>query len=115
MKQMIFTPEFAERLKYHIEDNLSHYLDPTFSWRKEAERCEGIYETDIEQPDLTGMIAYADSKTSADDFEAGKILFEAFKDLTPMQAAQSHVTAQEIVLGWCSTGFHYCRCYQGWI
>ena len=24
------------------------------------------------------------------DYEAGKILFEAFKDLTPMQAAQSH-------------------------
>lgn len=90
MKQIIFTPEFAERLRYHVADNLPHYLDPTFSWKKEAEKFDGLHETDIEHPDLSGMLAYAESKTSADDFEAGKILFEAFKDLTPMQAALSH-------------------------
>lgn len=90
MKQTIFTPEFAEVLKNHVQDNLTHYLDPAFMWREEAEKHDGLYETDLEQPDLSGMLAYADSKKSTDDFEAGKILFEAFKDLTPMQAAQSH-------------------------
>ena len=93
MKQQIFTPNFAEWLKLHVEENLSKYLNPSFSWRdfaKERKELEGLYETDIEQPDLTGMLAFADSKTSADDYEAGKILFDAFKDLTPMQAAQSH-------------------------
>lgn len=90
MKQLIFTPEFAEWLKFHVEENLSKYQNSSFSWRAFAKEREGLYETDIEQPDLTGMLAYAGSRTSADDFEAGKILFEAFKDLTPMQAAQSH-------------------------
>ena len=90
MKQVIFTPEFTDKLRYHVKDNLARYLDPTFNWRKEAEMYDGLYETDFEQPDLSGMLVYADSKTSTDDFEAGKILFEAFKELTPMQAAQSH-------------------------
>lgn len=93
MKQLIFTPEFAERLKYHVEDNLSKYLNPTYSWGKEAEENDGIFETDIEKPDLSGMLDYTGinkKNKSEDDYEAGKILFEAFKDLTPMQAAQSH-------------------------
>ena len=94
MKQTIFTPEFAEVLRNHVQDNLTHYLDPAFMWREEAEKHDGLYETDLEQPDLSGMLAYADSKKSTDDFEAGKILFEAFKDLTPMQAAQSHFHQQ---------------------
>ncbi len=93
MKQIIFTPEFAERLRYHVEDNLSHYLDSQFDWKKEAEKYDAIYETDMEKPDLSGMLAHTGTNKlnkSEDDFEAGKILFEAFKDLTLMQAAQSH-------------------------
>lgn len=90
MKQRIFTPQFAENLRCHVEENLTHYIDPTYSWEKEAEHSNAIVETDLEKPDLSGMLAYADSKTSNDDYEAGKILFEAFRDLTPIQAAQSH-------------------------
>ena len=37
MKQTIFTPEFAEVLRNHVQDNLTHYLDPAFKWREEAD------------------------------------------------------------------------------
>ena len=51
MKQKIFTPEFAEELKCHVVENISNYINPTFSWEKEAEKKDAIYLTDLEKPD----------------------------------------------------------------
>lgn len=76
------------------------YTDPNFSWEEEAK--DNIIELDFEAPDLSGMLNYADSHEAKDDGKAAKILFLAYRNLTPLQAAQrqfwqylSHVTLYE--------------------
>ena len=73
------------------------YTDPNFSWEEEAK--DNIIELDFEAPDLSGMLDYADSHEAKADGKAAKILFLAYRNLTPLQAAQrqfwqylSHVT-----------------------
>lgn len=86
MKQKIFTKDYAEILKSSVEENLVKYLDPNYSWDAAAEG--NIKELDFEQPDLTGMMQYADTNDSKVDLHAAKILFEAYRNITPLQAAQ---------------------------
>ena len=89
MIQCIFYPDYAEYLQNNIAENLKHYIDPAYDWKVAA--GESIKELDFEQPDLSGMMDYAESKKAVDDFYAAKILYEAYRGiLTPLQAAQSH-------------------------
>lgn len=89
MKQGIFLPSYAEFLQANVAENLSKYTDPTFDWKKAA--GDNVQERDFEQPDLSGMMEFAESKKAVDDFFAAKILYEAYRGvLTPLLAAQSH-------------------------
>lgn len=89
MKQGIFLPSYAEFLQANIAENLPKYTDPSFDWRQAA--GDFIQERDFEQPDLSGMMEFAESKKAVDDFYAAKILYEAYRGiLTPLLAAQSH-------------------------
>lgn len=89
MRQRLFTPKYSEALEANVEENLSKYLDPNYNWEDDANG--EIRELDFEQPDLSGMMAYANTSLATDDFKAAKILFEAYNDLiSPLQAAQSH-------------------------
>lgn len=100
MKQKIFTKKYYEELEARLGENMPKYTDPNFSWEEEAK--DNIIELDFEAPDLSGMLDYADSHEAKDDGKAAKILFLAYHNLTPLQAAQrqiwqylSHVTLYE--------------------
>ena len=91
MKQKIFTPKYVEELKRidTIEANLPKYKNPDYNWEEDA--GDEIIELDFEQPDLSSMMEFAESKRAIDDFQAAKILFESYREhLTPLKAAQSH-------------------------
>lgn len=89
MKQCIFHPDYAEYLQNNVAENLKYYIDPSFDWKQAA--GDNVRELEFEQPDLSGMMEYAESKKAVDDFYAAKILFESYRGLlTPLQAAQSH-------------------------
>ncbi len=90
MKQRVFTPQFSEDLESSINENLIKYNNPDYSWEEEAKSQDAIRELDFEQPDLSCMMNYADNSLAANDFFAGKILFESYDHLTPLHAAQSH-------------------------
>ncbi len=90
MKQRIFTPLFCEDLESNINDNLDKYNNSDYSWEEEAKSQDAIRELGFEQPDLSGMMEYADNSLAENDFYAGKILFESYEHLTPLHAAQSH-------------------------
>lgn len=90
MKQRVFTRQFSENLEASINDNIIKYNNPDYSWEEEAKSQDAIRELDFEQPDLSGMMKYADNKYAINDFYAGKILFENYEHITPLQAAQSH-------------------------
>lgn len=91
MKQKAFTPIFADILKSKVSENLYKYNNPDYDWEKEAQEAGAIIELDFEEPDLSGMMEYADNSLAKNDFFAGKILFEGFSHLTPLQAAQTHL------------------------
>lgn len=91
MKQKAFKPIFADNLKSKVSENLSKYNNPDYDWGKEAQEADAIIELDFEEPDLSGMMEYADNSRAKNDFFAGKILFESFSHLTPLQAAQTHL------------------------
>lgn len=91
MRQKIFTPEYFATLKdpESIEANMPKYRDPNYNWEEDA--GEQIIELDFEQPDLSSMIQFAESKRAVDDFQAAKILYESYhQHLTPLKAAQQH-------------------------
>lgn len=89
MIQEIFTPAYAETLQANVSENLKYYTDPTYDWKQAA--GDNVKSLDFEQPDLSGMMEYADSKKAVDDFYAAQILYEAYRNvLTPLLAAQSH-------------------------
>lgn len=89
MKQGIFLPAYAETLQANVEENLRYYIDPLHDWKKAA--GDNIQELDFDQPDLSGMMKYANTNKAVDDFYAAQILYEAYKDiLSPLKAAQSH-------------------------
>lgn len=90
MRQKAFTPIFAENLRSKIGENIAKYNNPEYLWENEAIDADAIIELDFEAPDLSGMMDYADNSLAKNDFFAGKILFESFSHLTPLQAAQKH-------------------------
>ena len=91
MKQKAFTPIFAENLRSKIGENITKYNNPDYLWENEAIEAGAVIELDFEAPDLSGMMDYADNSQAKNDFFAGKILFESFSHLTPLQAAQTHL------------------------
>lgn len=91
MKQRIFTPDFYKHyLEESISENLYKYNNDDYPWEEEAIAQDAIRELDFEQPDLSGMMAYADNSRATNDFYAGKILFESYDYLTSLQASQRH-------------------------
>ena len=87
MRQKIFTPSYVEELIDGVEDNLHKYLDPNYDWGNDAENI--TLELDFEQPDLSGMMQYTETKRATDDFQAAKILYESYREhLSPLKAAQ---------------------------
>lgn len=97
MKQKIFTKAYSEWLEANVEQNLSKYVNPDFSWEQEAEG--NIVEIDLEQPDLSEMMLYAETSRATDDYKAGLVLYEGYKNLPRLHAVQhqlwqylSHVT-----------------------
>ena len=83
MKLRIFTPEYANTLANCVEENLDLYKTGAFKVPKGVE-----VDTNIDAPeDLLGhMLPYAVS-TAQEEYNAAVALYEAFKDLTPLQAS----------------------------
>ena len=91
MKQKAFTPIFAENLRSNVSENIAKYNNSDYLWENEAKDADAIIELDFEQPDLSSMIQFAESKRAVDDFQAAKILYESYhQHLTPLKAAQQH-------------------------
>ena len=67
MKQRIFTPLFCEDLESNINDNLDKYNNSDYSWEEEAKSQDAIRELGFEQPDLSGMMEYADNSLAEND------------------------------------------------
>ncbi|MDE6648909.1 MAG: hypothetical protein K2K45_03160 [Muribaculaceae bacterium] len=96
-RQRIFTKDFVDTLSNSVEDNMIHYKNPDFNWLEFAEEQKGTHHVPIEIPeDLCDRMLTAvppnDAKNKARyDFEAAKILFEAFPNLSPLQVAQREI------------------------
>ena len=90
MKQKAFTPVFTDNLRAKVGENIDKYNNPNYLWENEAKKAGAIIELDFEEPDLSGMMEFADNSLAKNDFFAGKILFEKFEHLTSLQAAQVH-------------------------
>lgn len=88
MKQRIFKKKYAQQLEEHVEQNMPKYINPDFSWEEDSQGQ--TIDLDFEQPDLSGMMDYAENSSASSDYYAAKILYEAYKHLTPLQAAQHH-------------------------
>ena len=88
MKQRIFKKKYAQQLEEHVEQNMPKYINPDFSWEENSQGQ--TIDLDFEQPDLSGMMDYAENSSASSDYYAAKILYEAYKHLTPLQAAQHH-------------------------
>lgn len=91
MKQKAFTPIFADNLRSKINENIAKYNNPDYLWETEAKEANAIIELDFEEPDLSGMMEFANNNLAKNDFFAGKILFENYEHLTSLQAAQVHL------------------------
>lgn len=70
MKQKIFTKDYSEMLKSSVEENMGYYRDPEFSW--EAAAGNNVKELDFDQPDLSGMMQYAETNDSKVDLFAAQ-------------------------------------------
>ncbi len=83
MELKIFTPEYANDLAYKVEENLSKYKTGCFNLPKGVE-----VPSHIVVPDdlLEKMLPYAVSGAQ-EEYNAAIALYEAFKDLTPLQAS----------------------------
>lgn len=88
MKQRIFKKKYAQQLEEHVEQNMPKYINPDFSWEEDSQGQ--TIDLNFEQPDLSGMMDYAENSSASSDYYAAKILYEAYKHLTPLQAAQHH-------------------------
>lgn len=91
MRQKIFKPEYYAAFKdiETIEAYMPKYRDPDYNWEEDA--ADLVMELDFEQPDLSSMLQFAESKRAVDDFQAAKILYESYRQyLTPLKAAQPH-------------------------
>lgn len=84
MKQKIFTKSFADKLPAELQSNIALYRNDVFEVRP-----ENIIESNIDVLD-ENLAAHMEEHTSSvarEEFEAAKILFEAYPNLTPLQAS----------------------------
>jgi len=99
MKLKIFTQTYSADLPYHIEENMESYKDPTHDWLSKAKTIETGYEIPDDLCDqMCKCYNQEDGKFIPDgnsysryDGEAAKILFIAFKDISPIVAAQKNL------------------------
>lgn len=83
MKQIAFKYSYAQELEDHIAENVSNYLpdrfiyDTTQTEEINFEGCPGLQDR---------MLEHLSTKAS-EEVDAAIILYEAFRDLTPLQAA----------------------------
>ena len=108
MKITLFTQTYSSDLPYHVEENLESYKDPAHDWFSNADTIETGYEIPDDLCDqMCNCYNQEDGKFIPDgnsysryDGEAAKKLFLAFKDITPVVAAQKNlwVTLSHTVL-----------------
>lgn len=95
--QRIFTKDFVDILSNSIDENMDRYKDPNFDWMEYAQDKNGLHTVPIEVPDdlcdrMLATVPPSDARNKAIyDFEAAKILFEAFPELSPLQVAQREI------------------------
>jgi hypothetical protein len=78
--QKTFIKAYADQLKDQITDNLEQYSNSDFTY--DTSKVVSIRQ--MEQPN--GLVYKMSAK---DDFEAAKALYEAYPNLSPLQASQS--------------------------
>lgn len=71
MKQKAFTPVFTDNLRAKVGENIDKYNNPNYLWENEAKKAGAIIELDFEEPDLSGMMEFADNSLAKNDFFAG--------------------------------------------
>ena len=83
MKQKAFTKEYADELMQNIETNLGLYIKDGFDYKKDA-----VVDLHFDAPDnlLEDMRPYISSSASI-EVDAAIKLYEAYKDLTPLEAS----------------------------
>lgn len=97
--QRIFTKDFVDTLSNSVDENMSRYKDPNFDWMEYAKEQNGLHAVPIEIPRdlcdrMLATVPPVDARKKANfDFEAAKILFEAFPNLSPLQVAQREIWA----------------------
>ena len=84
MKQKIFTPSFADELAANIMDNIALYRKDVFDVQSKHIIESNI---DIVNENLATDMEKHVSSVASEELKAAKILFEAFPDLTPLQAS----------------------------
>ena len=108
MKLRLFTQTYSAELSYHIEENLPKYKDPSYDWYSEADTIT----SDFEIPDdlcekmclcynqEDGTFVPDGNSFSRYDGKAAIELYEAFKSIKPVVAAQKNlwVTLSHTVL-----------------
>ena len=83
MDLKIFTPEYANTLSYNVEENLNQYKEGVFIVPRGVEVPSHIvFPDDL----LEKMLPYAVSGAQ-EEYNAAIALYEAFKELTPLQAS----------------------------
>lgn len=85
MKQNAFTKEFAEELELNIESHLDLYTQAGGNFEQ-----KDIVSLQFDKPDglLDSMLPYLSSEAKI-EVDAAIRLYEAFKDLTPLEASYS--------------------------
>ena len=84
MKQKVFTKRFAEELVANLQGNIALYRNDVFEVS-----LENIVESNVDviNEHLAEDMEAHTSSVAREEFEAAKILFEAFPNLTPLQAS----------------------------
>ena len=84
MRQKMFTPSYADTLVANLMDNIALYRNDTFEVDEKH-----IVESKIEvlNENLAANMEEHISSVASEELKAAKILFEAFPNLTPLQAS----------------------------
>lgn len=83
MRQKAFTKEYAEDLEFNIESNLALYKEDLFKYNEKA-----VIDLPFESHEelLNEMMPYLSSEAKI-EVDAAIKLYEAYKELTPLQAS----------------------------
>ncbi len=84
MKQKEFTRQFAEILNANLMENISLYRNEIFEVSPD---CIVDSNIDVLNDHLAADMEKHTSSIAREEFEAAKILFEAYPNLTPLQAS----------------------------